>query len=134
METTTCSTNQPLKRVPPKKSKPEIPAGQGKPSLQRFLLKVDGQTKGSFATRDTAEKVGLQIKQAYPVVQVAVYDATEGSQAIIGVKRRRFEVGGKEAAMAVTVKHIDRNAIGHDQDWEGHPKKSRKSGGCCTSA
>lgn len=22
--------------------------------------------------------------------------------------------------MAVTVKHIDRNAIGHDQDWEGN--------------
>jgi hypothetical protein len=24
------------------------------------------------------------------------------------------------AVMAVTVKHIDRNAIGHDQDWEGN--------------
>ena len=22
--------------------------------------------------------------------------------------------------MAVTVKHIDRNAIGHDHDWEGN--------------
>jgi hypothetical protein len=62
------------------------PVGRAKPSFQRFLLKVDGQTKGSFTTRDAAEKAGLQVKQAYPVVQVSIYDSAEGSQKLLGVK------------------------------------------------
>jgi hypothetical protein len=72
-----------LKARATKATMPDIPADQAKPSLQRFLLKVDGQIKRSFDTRDTAEKVGLTIKQAYPVVQVSVYDAADGSQAVI---------------------------------------------------
>jgi hypothetical protein len=43
----------------------------------RFLLQVDRQTKQSFATNDDAEKAGLAIKTAHPVVQVAVYDSVE---------------------------------------------------------
>jgi len=66
---------------------PDIVTGQAKPTFQRFLLKVDGQTKKSFTTRDAAEKAGLQIKQAYPIVQVSIYDSAEGSQIIIGAKK-----------------------------------------------
>jgi hypothetical protein len=62
-------------------------AEQAKPSHQRFLLKVDGQTKTSFTTLEAAEKAGLQIKSAYPIIQVSVYDSAEGRQAIIGVKK-----------------------------------------------
>ena len=76
-----------LKARATKEPAPDIVTGQAKPSFQRFLLKVDGQTKGSFTTRDAAEKAGLQIKQAYPVVHVSIYDSAEGSQIIIGAKK-----------------------------------------------
>ena len=82
-----------LKARATKETAPDIIAGQGKPSLRRFLLKVDGQTKELFATRDAAEKAGLKIKQAHPIVQVAVYDATEGRQAIIPATRAQDVVG-----------------------------------------
>jgi hypothetical protein len=58
--------------------------GQGNPSFHQFLLKVDGQTKDSFTTFETAEKIGLKIKKAYPVVQVSVYDTVQGQKTIIG--------------------------------------------------
>jgi len=64
---------------------PEIAVGQTKPSLQRFRLKVDGQTKDSFTTLEQAEKVGLHIKKTHPIVQVSVYDSVEGGQTIIGL-------------------------------------------------
>jgi hypothetical protein len=50
-------------------------------------LKVDGQTKDSFTTLEGAEKVGLAIKMAHPVVQVSVYDSVEGGQTIIGTEK-----------------------------------------------
>jgi hypothetical protein len=59
---------------------PATVAEQARPSLQRFLLKVDGQTKGSFATADAAEIVGLRIKKAYPAVHVSIYDSVDGSK------------------------------------------------------
>jgi hypothetical protein len=82
-----------LKARPTKETAPDIIAGQGQPSLHRFLLKVDGQIKASFETRDAAEKAGLTIKQAYPVVQASVYDTTTGSQAIIPAKKVQDGVG-----------------------------------------
>ena len=62
---------------------PNVPVGQGKPLLQQFQLKVDGQTKDSFATFETAEKTGLKIKTAHPLVQVSVYDSVKGAKTII---------------------------------------------------
>lgn len=44
----------------------------------QFRLKVDRQTKSSYATYEAAEVAGLAIKNAHPVVQVTVYDAAEG--------------------------------------------------------
>lgn len=61
----------------------DVPIGQGKQSLQQFHLKVDGQMKDSFATFETAEKTGLKIKTAHPVVQVSVYDSVKGAKTII---------------------------------------------------
>ena len=51
----------------------------------RFLLQVDRQTKESFATTEAAEKAGLAIKTAHPVVQVAVYDSVEFVNKVIAV-------------------------------------------------
>jgi hypothetical protein len=41
-----------------KESAPDIVTGQGKPSFQQFRLKVDGQTKDSFATMKQPKKPG----------------------------------------------------------------------------
>lgn len=57
--------------------------GQGRPVLGRFRLQVDRQIKSAFDTLEEAEKVGLAIKKAYPLVQVSVYDAVESAQTIL---------------------------------------------------
>jgi hypothetical protein len=53
--------------------------------LQRFLLQVDRQTKETFATFVDAEKVGLAIKTAHPIVQVSIYDSLECRQSVLSV-------------------------------------------------
>ena len=60
------------------------PHGQGKrPETGQFRLQVDRQTKASYETLEAAEQAGLAIKQNYPIVQVAVYDATGGTRKFI---------------------------------------------------
>jgi hypothetical protein len=49
----------------------------------RFRLKVDRQTKGSYATYEAAEAAGRGIKKYHPIVQVAVYDGVESVNRII---------------------------------------------------
>ena len=66
----------------PKESVPER-VTQRKPADGRFRLQVDRQTKGSYATYESAEKVGLVIKKEHPIVQVAVYDGFESVNKII---------------------------------------------------
>jgi len=74
-----------LTKIPASKElAPGIVAGQSKPLIHQFLLKVDGQTKDSFTTFETAEKMGLKIKKAYPAVQVSAYDTVQGQKTIIG--------------------------------------------------
>ena len=58
----------------------------------RFRLRVDRQTKASYATYEAAEKAGLGIKKEYPILQVAVYDVAvydgvEGVNKIIELPR-----------------------------------------------
>jgi hypothetical protein len=48
---------------------------------------VDGQTKASFATLEAAQKVGLKIKTAHPIVQVSVYDSLKGGITIITAEK-----------------------------------------------
>jgi hypothetical protein len=66
----------------PEESVPER-VTQRKPEAGRFRLQVDRQTKGSYATYEAAEKVGLVIKKEHPVVQVTVYDGLESVNKII---------------------------------------------------
>lgn len=49
-----------------------------RPESGRFRLLVDRQLKGSYTTSEAAEVAGLAIKEGYPIVQVAVYDAVDG--------------------------------------------------------
>jgi hypothetical protein len=59
--------------------------GQGKqPETGQFRLQVDRQTKASYAT---AEHAGLVVKQANPILQVAVYDALGGVNKILEVPK-----------------------------------------------
>jgi hypothetical protein len=57
--------------------------GQGKPTESQFRLQVDRQTKSSYATFGAAEEAGLLIKQAHPILQVAIYDAIGSVNKII---------------------------------------------------
>ena len=63
------------------KNQPEdVPASrpsQDKQPEGRFRLRVDGQTKSTFATLEAAEQAGLAIKKAHPIVNVGVYDGLE---------------------------------------------------------
>jgi hypothetical protein len=59
------------------------PVGQKRPTMQRYRLQVDRQTKSSFETMDAAEKAGKAIKKAFPVVQVAIYDAVGNESKMI---------------------------------------------------
>jgi hypothetical protein len=57
---------------------------QRRPEMLRFRLQVDRQIKASYSTMAEAETAGKAIKKAFPVVQVAVYDAQEHEQKILG--------------------------------------------------
>ena len=58
---------------------------QRKQSEGRFSLRVDRQTKGSYATYEAAEKAGLAIKKEHPFLQVAIYDVVESVNRIIEI-------------------------------------------------
>jgi hypothetical protein len=61
------------------------PKAQARPSEERFLLKVDGQIKQSFSSKDAAATAGTAIKKAYPVVVVTVFDSEEHTTDLITV-------------------------------------------------
>ena len=45
----------------------------------RYLLQVDKQTKDSYKTSEAAQSAALEIKTAYPIVQVSIYDSVDNS-------------------------------------------------------
>jgi hypothetical protein len=53
------------------------PKTQARPTEERFLLRVDGQIKRSFSSKEDAAAVGAVVKKAYPVVVVTVIDTEE---------------------------------------------------------
>jgi hypothetical protein len=67
----------------PDRDEPARPKGQTRPIDARFLLRVDGQIKSSFSSKETAAKAGAEIKKAYPVVVVTVVDTQEHTTEII---------------------------------------------------
>jgi hypothetical protein len=44
------------------------PKTQARPTEERFLLRVDGQIKRSFTSKEDAATAGAVIKKAYPLV------------------------------------------------------------------
>ena len=59
------------------------PKTQTRPTEERFLLKVDGQIKRSFSSKEAAATAGAVIKKAYPVVVVTVVDTEKHATEII---------------------------------------------------
>jgi hypothetical protein len=59
------------------------PKGQTRPVDERFLLRVDGQIKRSFSSKEAAAIAGAEIKKAYSVVVVTVVDTQEHTTEII---------------------------------------------------
>jgi hypothetical protein len=65
----------------PRKDQDDLssPKGQTRPIDKRFLLRVDGQTKTSFDTKEHAVTAGAATKKAFPIVVVTVVDTEQGT-------------------------------------------------------
>ena len=76
---------RPTLTKPPPKDQDDLstPKGQARPIDKRFLLKVDGQVKTSFDTKEPASTAGVAIKKAFPIVVVTVVDTEKSSTEII---------------------------------------------------
>ena len=59
------------------------PKTQARPTEERFLLRVDGQIKRSFSSKEAAATAGAVVKKAYPVVVVTVVDTEKHTTEII---------------------------------------------------
>jgi hypothetical protein len=69
-----------------KKSEAEIeapPSQKVKKETGAYRLQVDRQTKASFETEQAAMTAGLVIKKGYPVVQVSIYNSTDGTNKLV---------------------------------------------------
>ncbi|MGZ3409053.1 MAG: hypothetical protein ACXWKC_11715 [Xanthobacteraceae bacterium] len=64
---------------------PELFTQRKRAEIGRYRLLVDRQLKASYQTSEAAEVAGLAIKRGHPVVQVAIYDATDGTNHAIEV-------------------------------------------------
>ena len=53
----------------------EVVSQRRRPESGRYFLQVDKQTKGSYKTSEAAESAALEIKKAYPIVQVSIYNS-----------------------------------------------------------
>jgi hypothetical protein len=59
------------------------PQGQARPAEERFLLRVDGQLKRSFGSKEPAMTAASAIKKNFPIVMVNVEDTKDGTIEIV---------------------------------------------------
>jgi hypothetical protein len=74
---------RPTLTKPPDQDDGQRPASQTRPKDERFLLRVDGQIKRSFKSKEPAITAGAAVKKAYPVVMVTIVDTDDGTIEII---------------------------------------------------
>ena len=86
IETPEGRTARPTLKRPerPDRDEPARPKGQTRPIEARFLLRVDGQIKRSFDSKEPATIAGAAIKKAHPVVVVTVVDTQEHTTEVVG--------------------------------------------------
>jgi hypothetical protein len=63
----------------------DLPARRAPAEQGRYRLQVDRQTKGSYPTHEAAMEAAVAIKQAYPILHVAIFDAQEGQSELIAL-------------------------------------------------
>ena len=63
----------------------EVFSQRKRPESGRYLLQVDRQTKGSYKTSEAAQVAGREIKEAYPIVQVSIYDSIDNTHTLVAV-------------------------------------------------
>ena len=92
-------------KIPEKtEAEPEEHFSQRKrPELGRYLLQVDGQTKGSYQTAESAESAGLAIKKEYPILHVTVYDSVDFASTVLGSSARQSERTFERAQAATLI-------------------------------
>jgi len=61
----------------------EVVSQRRRPESGRYFLQVDKQTKGSYKTSEAAQSAALEIKKAYPIVQVSIYDSVDNSARLV---------------------------------------------------
>ena len=61
----------------------EVFSQRKRPHSGRFLLQVDKQTKGFYKTPEAAQSAALEIKIAYPIVRVSIYDSVDNSARLV---------------------------------------------------
>jgi len=61
----------------------EVLSQNKRPERGRYLLQVDRQTKSSYPTAEAAQTAALVIKNAYPIIQVSVYDSVDNSSTLV---------------------------------------------------
>ena len=59
------------------------PVGHARPTEERFLLRVERQTKRSFSIKEAAATAGAAVKKTYPVVMVTIVDTEDGTIEVI---------------------------------------------------
>ncbi len=74
---------RPTLKKPTDENADEKRLDQSRPKEERFILRVDGQTKRSFSSKELAMTAGAAIKKAYPIVMVTVLDTQHGSINVI---------------------------------------------------
>ena len=65
------------------------------PQTGRYLLQVDRQTKGSYATSEAARSAGLKIKRGFPVLQVSICDSVTKSHTLVNPFEKEFAASGE---------------------------------------
>lgn len=74
---------RPTLKKRPEQDDGQKPLGQARPTEERFLLRVDGQTKRSFKSKEAAATAGAAVKKVYPIVMVTVVDTEDGTIEVI---------------------------------------------------
>jgi hypothetical protein len=57
-----------------------------------FGLLIDGKIKSQYATAEAALKAGLEIKTKFPMVQVTLFDAVNGTRQLVELPAQTAEI------------------------------------------
>lgn len=62
---------------------PKTASRADRPPTEGFVMVVDGHFKSGFDTLDAAEKSSRDLKSAYPMLQIEIYDAATKARTIV---------------------------------------------------